>query len=119
MKIQKKIQDGYGSKIYLLMGSDDDLEKWVMSKYHTNTVGRNGDAYFFYFKGNYHVFVNESLSEPNTDHLAVVVHEIVHLTHHILDDIGMRLSNDSEEAYAYHVQRIVLEAMPIFWGGNK
>lgn len=41
-------------------------------------------------------------SIPNTPHrCGVLAHEIFHAAHFILDRVGMRLSMDSDEAFAY------------------
>jgi hypothetical protein len=37
-------------------------------------------------------------------HQAILAHEIFHVVCSVLGDIGMRLCDDSEEAYAYYLQ---------------
>jgi len=39
--------------------------------------------------------------------VGVVVHESVHLAHHLGQRVGLKLSNDSEEAYTYLVEKTV------------
>lgn len=46
--------------------------------------------------------------------LSVLVHECFHIAHHILKRKGLKLSDDSEEAYAYTQESILKELLTIF-----
>jgi len=42
---------------------------------------------------------------------AVLIHELFHLTCRVMNDVGIALSDDSEEAYAYYLQYLSKETM--------
>jgi hypothetical protein len=114
----KRIKDEYDHTIYFLMGKESDVVEWLQKKYHKELDSAETGCWFCEVDNNYHIFLDEKFAEPNTDHLAIVVHELMHLTHHALSKLGFRLSDDSEEAYAYYLQKMTLTAMPIFWGSK-
>ena len=43
--------------------------------------------------------------------LPILIHELFHATTMILEDIGLRLTDDSDEAYAYLLERLTEQAL--------
>lgn len=95
----------YNCKVYVTIG--EHIEKAAK-----NLKKIGGDADVAEFMVNNHSFWSDGsvyqtscktdctlyLSNVND---ALLVHELFHVTYKILSKIGMELSNDSEEAYAY------------------
>jgi hypothetical protein len=76
------------------------------------------------FKGNYTArtlkFSNGALAIRFTtkDH-GLLAHEVFHATDLLMENIGMKLSRDSDEAYAYLIQYITVEIYDKLWNKIK
>jgi hypothetical protein len=46
-------------------------------------------------------------------HVSLLVHEILHVTIFVLRDLGMRLSDDSDEAYTYYAELLTKWALTV------
>lgn len=110
-------------------GAFDDAYKWFLNKQKNGTGSKNCDELIKhidankdeYFEKNnpttnqgmlYHALPSGFVMTFNhqkswVETVGVVVHESVHLAHHLAQRVGLKLSNDSEEAYTYLVEKTV------------
>ena len=98
--------DLYGFNLYYIKCSRKEYSKQV--KYEFDKTAPEKPSYA---RGTFEVYEKQGqgvsviwLSEKATP--SDLVHECFHATHFILDDKGMFLSNNSEEAYAYMLTHI-------------
>ncbi len=118
MKSAKLKDDIYFNNITLVTDGDtDELNKYIKKKhkdFYIDDMGKKttelknkwptGRAFcvienntgFIYF----YIWFKEF--KTTVDYYEVVVHECFHLTIECLRTVGLKLSNDSEEAYAYY-----------------
>jgi len=95
----------YRRDILVVFSTYEELLRWWKRKFpgdDTLTEDKNqaGDALTFLCRGVLGVWLPRGLSKKQLRDL--LVHEAVHVTHDILDKAGMKLSDETEEAYAYH-----------------
>ena len=105
----------YGKKLVFIYGDDF---KWFKKKFkkdlHTKNVKKELKSYLNLFKqlqkdpsnGSYSIYDNlKVIHIKQIDHLpklmAVLSHEVLHCVVDIMDEIGVKLCYNSEEAYTY------------------
>lgn len=112
MKIKKLNDRMYLQDITVVYGcSSDDLVQYLCKKHKAKINLDNKDSngtYFRVFDSNY-IWL-ESFDWSIGDQ-GILHHEIFHCTSYILRNLGMDLSNDSDEAFAYYHQMLTMETL--------
>lgn len=113
MKIKKIRDNMYGREIYFFYNCSQDEFKTRLNKQYglklEKTVGAQGihislenvekDHHPFY------VWV-EKFKKTNKD-ISVLAHEVLHLTFSGLEDVGIKYSDSSEEAFTYYFDHLL------------
>lgn len=63
-----------------------------------NFLTCEGDAFYITFSNHYSLLF---IDEADTCNYAIVAHEVFHAVYYIMNESGVKLSEDSEEAFAY------------------
>jgi len=113
LKVSRIRDYAYFHDIFLVLGSDKELQKWC-AKHGGHEWKQSSSGRWM------------AIAEPSgyvthyivatTDHqkpwlLAVVAHEVLHLTFAVLKNAGIKYSDDSEEAFNYYFQFIFSEVV--------
>lgn len=100
MAIKGKIKDPiYGSVIHFYSGGAfSGARDWFKKLTNIDAEGELDDTDEGAIYGMHKTYIVYFKKRPSISTLA---HEALHLTHSVLQDSGLRLSNESEEAYAY------------------
>lgn len=116
--IIKKIADNlYHRSVFVAVGEQDEAMR-KFEKYHKLGPGtlvpdpRAGGALFYLPSGGFLVWLEQYKgSAQDTD---ILIHEVLHLVHAVLGQAGLKLCDESEEAYAYlagHFAREIIKAI--------
>jgi len=92
----------YHEELHIFLGSFEDFHKISTSKYKVEFEEKDGShGQFFYGEdGRPSIIVMESFDWSVTDQVTMT-HELLHFTFHVLKTAGLKLSDESEEAYTY------------------
>lgn len=109
MKIIKIPDDIYHAKIFIINNANnDDLIKYFKRKYQFDYEPDNDFDAIHYrienktqgLKHNYILFLSKFNNTP--EGIGILNHELLHLIYDVLQEVGMKYSGDSEEAYTYY-----------------
>lgn len=119
MKILKLKDKYYEYDIWLIVGDELLFKKYIQKKYEVSVdgfedVGTVGDAKTLTLEkdGQLHVIVWIRSFDWKVFEMGLLVHELLHVVHAVLKNVGFKFSDDSEEAYTYYLQALTQEA---FW----
>lgn len=108
----KRLLDSvYDRRIYVAVGSAEECVPKINKKF-----GLTLDVSDFEGDSGQHIEVGNEDDKvvdsfviwlENAKDLAVISHEVFHAAHRIMKYVGIKLSDDSEEAYAYFIESIV------------
>ena len=103
--IIKKIADNlYNRSVFVAVGEQNETMR-KFEKYHKLDPGtlvpdpRAGGALFYLPSGGFLVWLEHYKGSAQDTN--ILIHEVFHLVHAVLGQAGLRLTDDSEEAYAY------------------
>jgi len=113
MRVVEFTEPVYHSIVTFLYGTSADLERWgngnrdSFAKVVADHMLAHGEEFYLgrcsqVARGRARVEVIWVKPSANAHQLAVTIaHECLHAVHSVLDDRGLKFSNDSQEAYAY------------------
>lgn len=100
----------YGKRLYLMHGDRDACSRYLAIPENSGPVDLGkGDGNTAIHKNGQWVYswVDGSCDPSHPAGLGLVVHECHHATCRVMQEVGMELSLDSEEAYTYYVHWLV------------
>lgn len=111
MKIRRIADPVYFRDVTFVVGTDDELGRWLKRQHRhcpeisTEWYGVNGRFIRTpNTSGRIVRFVLVSTKNKGVALAAILGHEILHLTCDVLQSAGLRLNDDSEEAFTYYFQ---------------
>jgi len=123
LKVKDKF---YGEDLILYVGPRDDFITYLSKKYKVAVnAGESKDGQYCQVrdhKGKLHHYMWLRDFQWRIMDLGLLVHEIFHYMNWVLDDIGLELTKESEEAYTYFYQAVyqdVLEKLAPLHSGYK
>jgi len=117
MKIMTIADPIYKAAIYIIPSYEtDEIVKYFKKSYNIDyKVDNHCDAmhYSVEYKeaGTIDHFLIFKDFKNSVEWLAILSHEIYHLTHAVMREVGMILSEDSEEAFAYYGQYLMEQTL--------
>lgn len=109
----------YGGEIYVLSACTQLNVNWAIKKIAPKWTGClkfEGVGCTWEFgpvdgaEGN--TFLVATRENPTTPYgISILVHELLHVTHQILDNIGMSMNNKTVEAYCYYLDSLVRDVL--------
>ena len=109
MKIQRLPDHSYFRTVDLVIGSDKELDRWLKQKDPKDAW--TGAGRWTRFGDRMHHYVLLTTSGSRVDRIAVLAHELLHLTFQVLHDVGLTLAEESEEAFTYYFQGMLSRAL--------
>ena len=112
--IIKNVKDTmYEAQIKLIVGcTRKELETYLTKKYHMGvTANWNCDACYFCIQGMNFIWL-EYFDWSIPAH-GLLHHEIFHCSTDVLLDMGFKLSDDSQEAFAYYHQHLTVNFLGV------
>jgi hypothetical protein len=109
MMIKKITFDTYPVILHVFVGcTPEEIQIYLDQNNCTNykdifNLSDNDEAIFAYEKNSNEIY----LRFREIEYPSIVAHEAFHVTAHIMRYVGIRLSRNSEEAYAYLLQYIM------------
>lgn len=99
----------YHRDIVLVVGNDEQIQKWMIKIKNLDDPwepGRSSGRYMFCHdsKERFVVITTRGGNNLRDWRLGILSHELFHLACDALREVGLKLTDDSEEAYAYYVQ---------------
>lgn len=110
----------FNRKIYVVVGDPEKSRnhlkrKFKLSYEDCDSISKENDGCYFSVtnhKSQRKVFVIWVKNFRNTPgDIAVVAHEILHLTFAVMCYIGVKISDDSEEAFTYYMDSILKKVL--------
>ena len=103
----------FGSKKYLESRLSNLVSKSKAAKSVSNIGVAVGHSYFDTELGVYYIWMREKPNEAQT--FSILSHEIFHFATALMEKVGMKLTEESEEAYAYLIQFITKSILKEFY----
>jgi len=106
----KHIVRSYHSEVLLLVGPRKDVGEYLGKRFKTELPKfLEGGGCSFTMERAYIVVIECSPKKLfKLEYLALLSHELLHCTFAILKDVGFTHSSDSEEAYTYLLQELMV-----------
>lgn len=116
----------YGERIRVYVGTAEEYVKSLKKEFDIDKEKpmKNGEYCFCEYMGkedgfkSFHSIWVDSFSSSPRD-ICLMTHEVLHCTFNLLDRVGMSHSEESEEAYTYLMQYIMLEISSEFLEEKK
>lgn len=108
----------YRTTFYLVEGSRDDFSSFIKQTFdHDYKV--TGSAHTFFTKQHNAIAIWVQPREWDVEHISVIAHEAFHATTFALDTVGIRLADESDEAFAYYLAWVVRNVLTRLAGDPK
>jgi hypothetical protein len=103
MKIHRIPDPSYFRTVDLVIGSEKELDGWLKRQDPEDGWGLSAGRWARFDDRMHHYIL---IAKRGTRHgrIAVLGHELLHLTFAVMADAGLRLSDDSDEAFTYYFQ---------------
>lgn len=106
----------HGQTILLIVNcTQEAVIEWIKKKFKaTDEVSRGANGRCFCLEHTdgtqVHIIWMEKWNSDIRD-FGLLAHEVLHLTIGVLDDLGFRLHESSEEAYTYYLQHLISQCL--------
>lgn len=114
-----KIIEFYDSLYYInyifLVGNYDDVNKYVDKEFDIDLSLENTDCGGFHIDTETnHIFIFFQDQKDEVNKIGDIAHETFHATKDLFELRGIKLSEDSEEAYAYYQSFLIRTFLTLF-----
>lgn len=110
IKTRRIVDNSYFRDIFLVVGTDAELDRWLKRKgAEARWSGASGKYLRLADDSTHYVMV--STKSRSGWKLAVLAHEVLHLTFAVLGDAGIQYREGSEEAFTYYFQAMFAKCL--------
>lgn len=110
MKRRQIVDHCYFRDVVLILGSDAELEGWCLRR-NPEFGWDNASGKYVQFAGDRTQYILVSTRTRGRWRLAVLGHEVLHLTFAVLTDAGIQMCEGSEEAFTYYFQAMFAKCL--------